>query len=97
MMFVVRIAQLSGIARYKAFPSLDNAKRRFKVVEARIPKDFDGIALFEVADTDNPRKAVKAVKAGEAKLLERDLRSELLKDAGEVLDKLFAPRAVQAN
>jgi len=89
-MFVVCITQRSSKAGYKAFSSLDEAEHRFKAVEARIPHDFDGVALFEVGDTDDPKKAVKTVKMGKAKLLERDLRSGLLEDAREVLDELFA-------
>jgi hypothetical protein len=76
-MYVVRIARLDQDPDYKAFSSLPDAKRRFYAVDDRIPADFDGVALFEAPNADDARKAVEAVKAGHAQLLDRDLWSSL--------------------
>jgi hypothetical protein len=90
-MYVVCITGRSGWLDYKAFRTLEEAKVRFEAAEARIPHDFDGVALFEVP-AESAKKAVSAVEAGEAKLLERDERSAILEDAGRVLDELFTGR-----
>ena len=76
-MYVVRIARPNGEPDYKAFSTLHDAKRRFYAVDDRIPGDFAGVALFETLDADDARKAVEAVKAGRAQLLDRDLWSTL--------------------
>ena len=41
---------------------------------------------------ENGKKAVNAVGAGEAKLLERDERSAILEDAARILDELCTGR-----
>jgi len=76
-MYVVRIARPDQDPDYKAFLSLHDAKHRFYAVDDRIPDDFDGVALFEAPNADDARKAVEAVKAGHAQLLDRDLWSSL--------------------
>jgi hypothetical protein len=76
-MYVVRIARPNGEPDYKAFSTLHDAKRRFHAVDDRIPGDFDGVALFETPNADDASKAVEAVKAGHAQLLDRDLWSSL--------------------
>ena len=64
--------------------------------EARLLCDFDGAALFEVP-AESAKKAVSAVEAGEAKLLQRDERSAILEDAGRILDELFTGDANKAK
>jgi len=76
-MYVLRIARPHQEPDYKVFSSLYDAKRRFYAVDDRIPDDFDGVALFEAPDADDARKAVEAVKAGSAEILDRDLWSSL--------------------
>jgi hypothetical protein len=78
-MYVIRIARPNGEPDYCAFSTLNEAKRRFHVVDDRIPGDFDGVALFEAPDATNNRKAIEAVKAGHAPLLDQDLWSCLFR------------------
>ena len=76
-MYVVRIARPNGEPDYVAFSSLHDAKHRFYAADDRIPGDFDSVTLFEAAVADDARKAVEAVRAGYAQLLDRDLWSSL--------------------
>jgi hypothetical protein len=76
-MYVVRIARPDQEPDFKAFSSLHDAKHRFYEVDDRIPDDFQGVALFEAPHADNAGKAVQAVKAGHAELLDLDLWSRL--------------------
>ena len=76
-MYVLRIAQSGGKPDYMVFSSLRDAKHRFYAVDDRIPDDFNGVALFEAPDVDDAGKAVEAVKAGRAPMLDRDLWSSL--------------------
>ena len=76
-MYVVRIARPKGEPDYRAFSSLRAAKHRFYAADDRIPSDFDGVTLFEAPDAAEAGKAVEAVKAGLAQLLDRDLWSSL--------------------
>ena len=89
-MYVVRIALAGEEPNYKAFSSLHDARSRFQAANVRVPDDFEGVTLFEVPDTDNARKAIKAVKGGNALLLDQDAWAGLVKSAGEVLDEWFA-------
>ena len=76
-MYVVRVARPNAEPDYMAFSSLPDAKQWFYAADERIPSEFDSVTLFEAAAGDDASKAVEAVRAGYAQLLDRDLWSSL--------------------
>jgi len=83
-MFVVRIELYEEEPDHKAFMHQQDARNRFDHGRGQTyDNEFQSIAIFEVPDTDDPGKAVEAVKRGdptEVRLVDKVDLSSLLDD-----------------
>lgn len=88
-MYIVRLSLPEGKHDFKTFCALSDAKKRFNagcaLVYGANGPDVEEAAIFEVPGEIDSRKAVEAVKNGQANILDRDLWPEMQKAADELI------------
>jgi hypothetical protein len=69
-MYVVRLKSIDSVFNFKAFTSRQLALSCFEVGQNQvIDEGLDESALFDVASTDDPKRAIQLVRDGKASLL----------------------------
>jgi len=87
-MYVFRLTRTESSPDYKAFSALPDARMRFDKALSVMPSgEIESAVLFEVPDQSDARKAVDAVKAGKAVLIDRDRYPEMFKSAEDVINE----------
>jgi hypothetical protein len=93
-MYVVRLTPKEASPDYKAFADLKDAREWFGSAWHDDVRDLlDSAVLFNVPSESDARRAVEAVKAGRAEIIDRDHWRQLREAAERMVREFAAARA----